>query len=283
MSLRCRIFAALGLAAALATPVTASAGPTIAPVMAAQPPTYADIADLADSASLVLIARLRKLSPIDPAQARGVMPGMGRFLARARTLALVAGVTPVGSELRYLVDLPLDARGRPPKLGKADMLLFARPVPGRPGELQLVTPRAQLSRLPETEAAARAILMELVSPQAPARVAGVTEAIHVPGALMGLGETQIFLSTANGSAASMTVRHRPGEVPAWGASFSELTGDTGNPPMRHTLAWYRLACFLPAALPRGANLSETATSRARAEADYRMVLGELGDCPRSLG
>jgi hypothetical protein len=160
------------------------------------------------------------------------------------------------------------------------VLVFARTVPGHPEELRLVAPDAQLLWSEELEARLRPILTELVSPNAPPVVTGVRELIYVPGTLAGEGETQIFLTTANKSAASITVRHTPGAPPAWGVSFSELVADVGNPPKRDTLTWYRLACFLPDTLPPGANISETADSRAQAEADYRMVLGQLGTCSR---
>ena len=117
---------------------------------------------------------------------------------------------------------------------------------------------------------------------APVRVTGVRELLHVPGTLSGQGETQIFLTTGDGSAASITVRHEPGAPPVWGASFSELVADVGNPPQQDTLAWYRLACFLPDAPPQGANVSGGYAERRQAEADYRMVIGELGPCRRTL-
>ena len=264
---------------ALAVPTNAATAD--APDAPLAGPTYADLADLADSAKLVVVARVRKVIAIDPARTRAASPGAARFHVTARTQSLIAGASPIGEDLRYLVDLPLDGRGKPPRLAKSEVLLFARTVPGRPGELQLVTPRAQIARTPAADAAVRAILGELAAPGAPPRITSVREAIHVPGALRGEGETQIFLGTADGSAASITVSHRPGHPPAWGVSFSELVGQAGRAPARDTLAWYRLACFLPDALPRGANLSDTPASRAQAEADYRMVLGELGTCPRT--
>ena len=160
------------------------------------------------------------------------------------------------------------------------MLLFARTVAGRPGELQLVAPDAQVPREEATEIAVRGMLAELAEADAPARITGVREIIHVPGTLAGEGETQIFLATADGSAASIAVRHGAGGA-RWGASFSELVADTGNPPRSRTLEWYRLACFLPNRLPAGANRSDDPASRRQAEVDYRMVLGELGVCARN--
>jgi hypothetical protein len=243
--------------------------------------TYADLADLADSARLVVRAQVRKIAELEPERARGVRAGWSRFYIEARTQALLSGNTALGESLRYLVDVPLDARGKPPSLKKKSVLLFATRATGATGDLQLAAPDAQLLWDPATEARLRNILAELVAPGAPRRVTGVREAIHVPGNLAGEGETQFFLDTADQSAASITVQHRPGSLPVWGVSFSEVAAAVGNLPRRETLAWYRLACFLPNALPRAANISDTAASRAQAEADYRMVLGELGPCPRS--
>lgn len=271
-------------ALALAVPLSASAQPVpAAPAPAGVPAPYADLADLADSAPLVVRAQVRKLTRVENERASGLRPGFARFYIQARTRALLTGQSPQGEALTYLADLPLDPKGKPPALKKQDVLLFARPVRGRPGELQLVAPDAQVAWNPATEARLRSILIDLVAADAPKRVTGVRELIHVPGNLAGEGETQIFLTTADGSAASVTVQSRPGAAPIWGASFSELIADLGNPPRPDTLAWYRLACFLPATPPARANLSETAQARARAEADYRLVLAEMGSCRRDRG
>ncbi len=175
---------------------------------------------------------------------------------------------------------PLDARDRPPLGKKATVLLFARAVAGQPGELQLVAPDAQIGWTAENELRLRSILTELLSPDAPKRISGVREAIHVAGTLAGEGETQMFLATGDGSASSINVVRRPGEAAQWGVSFSEVL-EGGKPPARETLAWYRLACFLPPALPTGVNLSETGRDKAQADADYALVMGELGPCPRA--
>ncbi|MDE8650844.1 hypothetical protein PYV00_03795 [Novosphingobium sp. H3SJ31-1] len=272
------------LAAFLALPPALLAIPASAQEAMPAPagPTYADIAELADSAPLVVRAQVARLVRVDDARAPGLAPGHGRFYVTAKTRALIAGNAPIGESLAYLVDLPLDGRGKPPVLKKRDVLLFARAVAGRPGELQLVRPGAQLLADPATDARVRAILTELLAPGAPARITGLREIIHVPGNLAGEGETQIFLTTADQSAASITVHHRPGAPPAWGASFSELVADVSRPPQRDTLQWYRLACFLPNRLPPGSNLSDGAVNRAQAEADYRTVLGDLGECRRTL-
>ena len=246
--------------------------------------TYADLADLADSAPLVLRAQLRKLVRIEPARLAnngtiGIRPGWGRFYVEAKTSALLAGDSVIGESLRYLADLPLDARGKPPALSKKLVLLFASAAPGRPGELRLVAPDAQLLWDTASEARLRAILAELLAPDAPARITGVREVINVAGTLAGESETQMFLGTRDGSAASILVTRRPGEAPSWGASFSEVAG-AGSPPQRESLRWYRLACFMPPSLPPSINLSDSPQERAQAEADYRLVIAGLGACPR---
>lgn len=251
----------------------ASALPLAAPV------SYADIADLADSAPLVIRAQPRKVVQVEVARAHGLRPGWGRFYVEAKTEALLAGAAPLGGALRYLVDLPLDAKGKAPKFKKKSVILFARLVPGRPGELQLVAPDAQLLWDPALEGRVAAVLRELFAAGAPPRINGVREAIHVAGNLAGQGETQIFLTSSNGEPAALTVSRQPGAVPRWGVSFSELVALDTVPP-RESLGWYRLACFLPAALPDTANGSQSSADRAAAAQDYAFVRDQLGPCPR---
>ena len=177
--------------------------------------------------------------------------------------------------------MPLSADGKVPKLKKREVLLFARAVPGRPGELQLVSPRAQIAYTPQTEARLRPILGELVAPGAPAPVTGVRDALSIPGNLAGESETQFFLTTQSGNPVSVTVVRRPGRQPAWGVSWGEIVDQSARPPRADTLEWYRLACFLPRSLPAGADLSTDRESQAQAQADYAYVLSQLGPCTRT--
>lgn len=249
--------------------------------------TYADLADLADSAPLALKAQVRKMIALEPERAPGVKPGWARYYVEARTRALIAGNTMLGESLKYLVDLPLDAKGKAPGIKNKDVLLFARSVTGssdarsKAAELQLVAPDAQVLWDPVSEARLRAILTELQVPDAPKRIKGVREVIHVPGNLAGAGETQMFLSTADGSAASIVVVRKPGQPAQWGVTFSEVLEETLKPPEPETLAWYRLACFLPQQLPSAANVSATPADKAKAAEDYALVRQELGACPRN--
>jgi hypothetical protein len=253
-----------------------------APVVAPGPAlTYADLVDLSDSAPIVARVLIRTQATVEPARARGVRPGWVRLYLTGKVEGLLFGKTSVAVDQAWLADVPLDLKGRPPKLTRTSALLFARPVSGRPGELQLVTPDAQVAWDPAREERVRAILASLLEPGAPARVRGVREAINVAGNLAGEGETQLFLAAENDAPVAITVTRRPGEPARWTASFSEVVESGAPPPARDTLAWYRLACFLPRTLPASANLSETAAERNQAAVDYALVIRELGPCPRS--
>lgn len=283
MRRRTAIFAASLLAAGAAGFPLSDLSARESPAAFSAPPavTYADLADLADSAPLALRAQVKRMSALKPEETRGVRQGWGRFYIEAKTRTLIAGNAVLGGSLRYLADLPLDQRGKPPAIKGKDVLVFARTVPGRPGELQLVAPDAQILWDAQSEARLRAILTELQAPGAPKRVSGVREVINVPGNLAEAGETQMFLATVDGSAASIIVNRRPGQAPSWGVTFSEVLDDSLRAPQHDTLTWYRLACFLPRQLPQGVNLSATSSERAQADADYRFVLSQLGPCGRT--
>lgn len=242
--------------------------------------TYADIASMADAAEVVLRAQVRKVSRLKPEQAPGLAPGMARLLVEARTQTVLTGPA-MGETVRYLADIPFDAKGKVPKLSKAVVLIFARTVAGRPGELRLVDGGAQIAWSGETEMRTRAILTEMLSPEAPPRVSGVREVLYVPGNLVGEGETQVFLQTENNAPVSVSVIRRPGMNRTWGVSLSEIVDQAARPPARDTLTWYRLACSLPSSMPPGASLSGSASQVRAAAEDYAFVVAELGECTRS--
>lgn len=269
-------------ALALALPGAAIASDSRAVMPLAMPErTYADLADLADAATLVIRVQPRDVIPIAPESAKGVQAGWARVYVRARTEALIGGSTAVGASLSYLVDVPLNAKGKLPPIRKKSMVLFARPVAGRPGEVQLVAPDAQIVWDPALEGRIKAILTEFYAPDAPPRITGVREALYVAGDLAGAGETQIFLNTAKGVPAAITVTRVPGQTPAVSVSFSEVMSAQAAVPPVDTAAWYRLACFLPAQLPASANISGSAQDRAAASADYRTAIAGLQACRRN--
>ena len=271
---------AAALLAVLAIPQGFAQAPA---VVAAAPaaPTYADLADLADRAPLDARVEIRDAVRLRPEQAPGLRPGMARVLVKAKTRAVLLGET-IGESASYLADVPLDAKGKLPKLKKTAALIFARVAPARSGELQLVSTAGQVAWSQPLEDRVRAILIELVAPGAPPRVTGVREVSYVPGNLIGEGETQIFLRTQSGDPVSISVIHRPGQPRVWGVAFGELVDQAARPPLRETLAWYRLACFLPSGLSTATDISGGDEARRIAAQDYRYVRGELGSCPRSL-
>lgn len=251
------------------------------PAIAGDAPAYADLVDLLQPAPLVLAAQIRKVAQVEPERARDVHPGWARLYVEAQTVALLHGAAPPVPIFSYLADVRRDARGKPPALAKREVLLVARPVAGHPDMLQLVAPDAQLLWSAALAARMRAILAALRAPDAPSLVTGVREAIYVPGNLVGEGETQIFLATANSSPAAITVVHQPGQPTSWSVSFSEVVDASGQPPTHDTLAWYRLACFLPPELPAASNVSATPPDQTQAGEDYQLVMAGLGPCGRS--
>ncbi|MFM7377167.1 MAG: hypothetical protein ACKO1O_03410 [Erythrobacter sp.] len=271
------------LAGLLATPlaVAAQTAPTAAATAAAGP-TYADLASLADASELVVRAKIRRQSALKPDRAPGLAAGFARLYVEAQTVALIAGRSSVGGTVAYLVDLPLDAKGKVPKLNKREFLLFARTVAGRIGEVQLVAPGAQVAYTPEVEARLRPILTELFSKDAPPRITGVSEALAVPGTLTGESETQIFMATETRAPVSITVVRRPGQRAQWGVSWGEIIDSAARPPQPDTVRWYRLACALPAQLPSNANLARDPTERRLATEDYAFVRQALGPCTRRI-
>jgi hypothetical protein len=216
-----------------------------------------------------------------PERAIGVAPGHVRLYIEAETQALIAGNVPLGGSLRYLVDVPLTPKGKVPKLKKSEVILFARAVPGSAGAIQLVMPDSQLQWSAELEARLRPILSALAAPTVPPKVTGIRDALSVAGNLTGESETQFFLRTSSGAPLALSVVRRPGLSPAWGVSYSEIVDQAVRAPQPETLGWYRLACFLPQQLPPAANLSTSQPDRARADADYRFVLQQLGPCGRT--
>lgn len=251
------------------------------PVVAGSPDdalTYADIAALADTSPLVVVATISDQAVVEAERAPGLAPGHARLYVEATTQALLTAKAPVGEALRYLVDVPLDAKGKPPKLKKKTVILFARAVQGRPGELQLVEPDSQFVHSAALEARIRTVLGEFAEAGAAPRITGIADVLAVNGTLVGESETQMFLDTASGEPASITVTRRPGQAPRWGVSWSEIVDQAAQAPTRDTLEWYRLACTLPARLPQQANLASDPRSRALAAQDYAYVREQLGPC-----
>lgn len=250
---------------------------------AAQTPgvlSYADIADLADAASLVAQARISNIIVLRPEQAGNVPAGHKRVYVEAKVGNLIRGDGGIAPAVRYLYDAPIDRRGKMPKLKKAQVILFARPG-GRPGEIQLVARDAQIAATPAETERVKTILSGLVARNAPPRIVGLGDAFHVAGTVAGEGETQIFLRTENGQPVSLSILRRPGQDPRWAVALGEIVDEAARPPERGSLLWYRLACGLPDALPARSVRALAVQDAEAARADYEVVLRALGPCGRT--
>jgi len=258
--------------------------PAFSQVMEASDPLqYADIADLSADAPIIIHITVKEAIKVDPERAPNAPPGTQRFYIVGSTNALIRGQGGIGETIRYVVDLPLDARGRAPKIKKKPFIIFARrPAGGSGGDnVQLVAKDAQIAWTPDREQRVRSLVRELVDRNAPPAISRIASAFHVPGTVIGEGETQIFMETRNGSPISITVLKRQGQRKFWAVSLGEIVDEAARAPARNSLLWYRLACFLPRQLPAAALASDTSANAQQARSDYQMVLNDLGACPRS--
>lgn len=259
--------------AAIAAPAAAQrAGP-------AAVTAYADLADLALAAPVVARGQVDRFDRLSERDAPGVAPGSRRYLVRLRVASALKAPEAVPETIEYLWDAPGRER---PRLRKAEVIAFLAPVAGRARQFRLTRPNAQIAATPAVEATLRAQLAEARDPAlARRRVLGVTRAFTVAGTVPGEAETQIFLRTASAEPVSLVVVSRPGEPRRWSAAFGDTIDEAGAPVVPATLAWYYLACGLPAALPAAA-VDELAPETARAAADdYAFVRRALGPCGRA--
>lgn len=242
---------------------------------------YADTADLIIAAPVIADATIRSAARLKGADAAGVLPGFTRFYVEADVAALVRGAGGLPPRVGYLVDVAPDSAGDLPRLKRLRVLLFARTVAGTPGQIQLVSPDAQVAWSPAIDQRVRRIAQDLVAPDAPPVITGLGNAFHVAGALPGEGETQLFLTTANGAPVSLSILRRPGEQTRWAVALSEIVDEAAGPPPRDSLLWYRLACALPPHLPERSTGSLEPADAAIAQEDYAFVLAALGPCGRT--
>ena len=239
---------------------------------------YADVADLFAGAPIVLRAKIISATRI---KAPPTPSGAVRFYVEANVVSLIRGPQAVPPRLVWLVDMMPDSRGKIAKLAKADVLVAALPVAGRPGEIRLAARDAQPFWNPTLETRVRNIISSVTAPDAPPAITGITSAFHTAGTVTGEGETQIFLSTVTTAPISVSVLTRPGQPKRWAFAVGEIVDESAAPPMPDTLAWYRLACFLPRALPDAAVGELPASDADAARTDYGFVVEALGVCPRT--
>ena len=123
--------------------------------------SYADIADLARLAPIVIDGTISKAQKLPPEQSAGVKSGRVRMLITLDLVSLIRGPQGSPARITYLADVPLTAKGKAPKLKKQRVIVFARAIPGKTDAVQLQTPNAQLTWSPDTDTQVRAILREL--------------------------------------------------------------------------------------------------------------------------
>lgn len=235
---------------------------------------YADLADLALAAPVVVAVRIHAFVRVGRKDAPGLAPGSRRYLVRADVERAVVAPGPVPSRIEYLWDVPSPTR---PEIDDQDALLFLAPVAGKPDQFRLVRPGAQIAANAALEARVRTILTE--ARNAPVRKAvEVTRAFTVPGSVPGEAETQIFLKTDASVPISLVIVSRPGEAKRWTSATGDTIDTDAPPPARDTLAWYTLACGLPRAVPPAATAELDEGQRATVAADYAYVLNALGPC-----
>jgi hypothetical protein len=241
---------------------------------------YADIADLVTISPLIVDATIRNLQKIAPEQAVAVPVNLQRMLVEADVTALIRGEGGTMPRVKFLLDIPKDAKGKIPKLKKQRFFLLGSSVAGRPGEIRLSRPNALVQWSAANDGLVRGITKEAVQIDAPSKITGVTSAFHSAGTVLGEGETQVFLRTAKEQPLSLSILSRPGQEKRWAVSTAEVIDESATAPARYTLLWYRLACDLPRALSPDRIEAADSNDAARAQADYKFVLDSLGPCGR---
>lgn len=243
--------------------------------------SYADVADVFLAAPIVATARIAEAIPVPQQGNTAGRPATIRYYLVADVAALIRGTGGLSPRVSWIADVPLDSRGKPPKLKKLQVILAALPVAGKPGELRLAARDAMVPWSATLDARVRSVIASGLAADAPPRVTGIASAFHTPGNLPGEGETQIFLTTAVAQPVSISVLRRPGQAATWAVSLGEIVDEAARSPVPDTLAWYRLACFLPPALPRGATAELSEYDAVMAREDYSFVIAAMGPCRRT--
>jgi hypothetical protein len=268
----------LGLSASTSAQAPVDLPPSF--VIEADKASYADIADLVVIAPLIVDMTVRNVQKLSAEQSVGIPTSLERVLVEADVMALIRGEGGITPRIRFLLDVPKNAKGKIPKLQKQRMYLFGRQVTGRPGEVQLARPNALALYSTTNDALVRAITKEAVQANAPRRIASVSGAFHSAGTVLGEGETQIFLKTDNDQPLSLTILSRPSQQKKWAVSTAEIIDASATAPQRFTLLWYRLACDLPRSLLSDRVEGASNADITRAQADYKFVIESLGPCGR---
>ena len=244
---------------------------------AAAEPSFADLADLTIASPVIVRAALKRPARLRAGEGNPP-PGAVAALLSADVSAVLLSPEPVPPALQYIWTGP-GTNGRAPAFAGRQALLFladAKPA------TRLIDAGGQVDWSAETEASVRALLAELAQPGARTlSVTGVGSAFHTDGAVPGEAETQLFLTTADRRSISLAVLSRPGEAKRVVVATGEVIDESAPAVRPGTLLWYRLACFLPKALPDAAVAELAPADAAAARADYAAALTSFGSCVRA--
>ena len=249
------------------------------PAPATQSLKYPDLADFALASKLVAHVQIQNAKPLKGALAQGTPAGYQRLLIQAKVIALLKAPDSQAARLEYLIDVPVDSRGRFAKLKKVESLIFARPI--RSGEIQLIAPDAWVTWSEDYGQTVRSILTAATQTDVAPHISGIASAFHSPGSLPGEGETQIFLTTRDNRPASLTVQRRADTGARWFVSLGEVVDEGVSRPEKNTLLWYRLACFLPQTVPDTLIGDQPEAMRTEIRRDYSYIQQSLGPCVRA--
>lgn len=257
----------------------AHAQPALAPQTAAAPVSdrlgsYVDIAELALASPVIIRATIVRVDRLRGEAAKGVAAGRTRLVVTAALSNVLVAPGAMAATVQYQWDAPTDARGRPPAAKGMDVIAFLAP-PGDGGATRLISRRAQQPYDPALADRVRTILTEARSGEVPI-VRGVSSGFRAEGTVPGESESQFFLTTADGKPATLVVQNRSGEARRVLVAQGDIIDESARRILPDSLLWYRLACFLPAALPEAAGGRDPALAR-----DWRDAIASLGPCTRT--
>ena len=242
-------------------------------VMAAVP-SHADLADLTLAAPVIVRATITNSERIADKDSAGLQPGRARLLITAAVDAALVAPGAIPASLSWLWDAPLDARGKAPK-PKGQPVLAWLSAPAADGKTRLVAGSGQQPWDADTEARVRTIATEARSGTVPA-INGVSSGFRADGTVPGESESQFFLTAADGNGLTMVVTTKPGEARRIAVARGDVIDESATIVRLGTLLRYRLACYLPAELPKAAGGSDAALA-----AEWRAALASLGPCGRT--
>jgi len=260
--------------------VSVSSAQAADPVSAPVSPTasYARIADLVTLSPAIATVRIASATPLKAERAPDVAQGNARFYVEAETSGLIRGETVIAKKVAFLLDGPA-GKATQSSLKRRSFLIFGK-IGAQVDQFQLASSTALIEWSPANEALVRKVLGDALAPDAPPAIKGVTSAFHVAGAILGEGETQVFLETTNGTPVSLSIVRRPDELPQFSASLGEIVDNSASFPEPDTMLWYRLSCGLPNSLPDRALRSLEPTDAEQANRDFFAFRQALAPCNR---